>query len=190
MESQSKHDLLQSFCEAHHGIHVMDQLSGIGSIEWRLQSLKIGFRKHLKNMEPANPLRHWLEKKKISDSPHFILPRLEKSEFLMELEKQGKKNKNKNVKKFLKEKFLEFHNQEKQPPKKLVMYQTLAKRNKDNSTALFRQSSRRAKKMIQWRLNVAFTRNKCKCELPFNRGHLNTCEILEGNEDVLDHCLN
>eukprot|EP00126_Sphaerothecum_destruens_P009367 Sdes_comp20490_c0_seq3m14909 len=184
MESQSKHDLLQSFCEAHHGIHVMDQLSGIGSIEWRLQSLKIGFRKHLKNMEPANPLRHWLEKKKISDSPHFILPRLEKSEFLMELEKQGKKNKNKNVKKFLKEKFLEFHNQEKQPPKKLVMYQTLAKRNKDNST--------------------------------FNRGHLNTCEILEGNEDykklvnsqeysrecqqigteinygytVLDHCLN
>ena len=167
---------------------ILENVSGLGDFESRIEMLQGSVANHLQNMDAQNPLSKHMRAHPISSSRNFILQTCIRSPLLDSWRTQ---------------------------PKDLtwVSWQTWNRRNwvqkqLDSTTILphyilmrcragsfmdrfLGQSLILAKQALAWRSNRLFSRAKCpECFQPFNRAHLRRCNLYKNlgiHANVLDH---
>jgi hypothetical protein len=156
---------------------IAERLTGVGTIQFRWESLKCRFAQHLQTTASSNPIRRLLNLKPTTpDDVTNVLSKHKIYDEWKQLDPKTKKDDYPTLTDYLKKKRADHLRDHYSGP--LVAYM------KDPSIHSFHDTSldcedRRA---ISWRLNNLFFGKKCpSCSERFHRGHLKTCNILQDN---------
>lgn len=157
---------------------ILENISGLGDFESRVAMLQGSIARHLRELDPSNPLSSHLRENPISASPNFILQSCKISSLLDEWKAQPK------------------------DPSAWVGWQTWCRRawikkQFDSGNTLphyvlmrcrahsfmdrfMGQSLYVARQALAWRSNRLFSRARCPvCHDSFNRAHLQRCKLYE-----------
>jgi hypothetical protein len=147
---------------------ILNYISGLGSIEFRMECLRAGLSRSLSKLTPSNPLIHARSYYCLSTSTNFIVPDCFASKLWSSFQAINKHKVLKTSwKTFTKNELAKIQASDALSSKMIAYYKPKSQQS------MFNLTSNLFQKALNWRLNRCFLLKICSCGDTFKRSHLN-----------------
>lgn len=162
--------------DKHAPLSVLESLSGLGSLSFRIKQLKCSLANHIRTLDERNPLNFLWKSNFISANKNFLLSSVRSSKILTDWKSYQKREK-------FQLKFVTWLKHEKYRSslesqgilQHYILNQCRGRSGIDRCLYFNLKTSRQA---LSWRCNRSFSRSICPvCSEIFNRAHLERCNL-------------